>query len=101
MAAIDERLDALPFRAPRFPVAENVAGTLVDDPEELRALLKRHVVSPVRWEACARSLAGAGASVFVEPGPGDVLTKLQKRIDAAVRVVAVGSPEAAREALAG
>ncbi|MGZ4150194.1 MAG: ACP S-malonyltransferase, partial [Actinomycetota bacterium] len=101
VAAIDERLDALTFRAPRFPVAENVAGTLVDDPEELRALLRRHVVSPVRWEACARALAGAGATVFLEPGAGDVLTKLQKRIDAGVRAVAVGSPDAAREALAG
>ncbi|MGZ4132493.1 MAG: ACP S-malonyltransferase [Actinomycetota bacterium] len=101
VAAIDERLDALTFRAPRFPVAENVAGTLVDDPEELRALLRRHVVSPVRWEACARALAGAGATVFLEPGAGDVLTKLQKRIDAGLRAVAVGSPDAAREALAG
>jgi [acyl-carrier-protein] S-malonyltransferase len=99
VAAIDERLDALAFRAPRFPIAENVAGTLVDDPEELRALLRRHVVSPVRWEACARALAGAGADVFVEPGAGDVLTKLQKRIDPDVRAAAVGSPDAARAAL--
>ncbi|MGZ4131195.1 MAG: ACP S-malonyltransferase, partial [Actinomycetota bacterium] len=68
---------------------------------ELRALLRRHVASPVRWEACARALAGAGATVFLEPGAGDVLTKLQKRIDAGVRAVAVGSPDAAREALAG
>lgn len=100
VAAIDERLDALPFRAPRFPVAENVAGALVADAEELRALLKRHVVSPVRWEACARALADAGAQVLVEPGAGDVLTKLQKRIDPAIRAIAVGSPEAARAALA-
>ncbi|MGE5227767.1 MAG: ACP S-malonyltransferase [Planctomycetaceae bacterium] len=101
VSVIDERVDALPFREPRFPVAENVTGALVTDAEELRALLKRHVVSPVRWEACARALAGAGAQVFVEPGAGDILTKLQKRIDQDVRAVAVGSPEAARAALAG
>jgi [acyl-carrier-protein] S-malonyltransferase len=99
-AAIDERLDAIAFSSPRFPIAENVAGRLVDHPDELRALLKRHVVSPVRWEDCARALASAGASTFVEPGAGDVLTKLQKRIDTEVRAVAVGSPEAARDALA-
>jgi [acyl-carrier-protein] S-malonyltransferase len=101
VAAIDERLGALSFRAPRFPVAENVAGALVDDPEELRALLRRHVVSPVRWEACARALAAAGANVLLEPGAGDVLTKLQKRIDPDVRAAAVGSPEAAQAALTG
>lgn len=101
VAAIDERLDALTFRAPRFPVAENVAGALVDDPAELESLLRRHVISPVRWEECARALAGAGATTFAEPGAGDVLTKLQKRIDPAIRAVAVGSPEAVRDLLAG
>ena len=97
-AAIDERIDAIEFSAPRFPVAENVAGALVSDPADLRSLLKRHVVSPVRWESSVRSLAGAGATSFLEAGPGDVLTKLMKRIvpDAAAR--AIGSPEDARAA---
>ena len=97
-AAIDERIDAIAFSAPRFPVAENVAGSLVSDPAELRSLLKRHVVSPVRWESSVRALADAGATSFLEAGPGDVLTKLLKRIvpDAAAR--AIGSPDDARAA---
>jgi [acyl-carrier-protein] S-malonyltransferase len=100
-AAIDERIDAIPFAAPRLPVAENVVGDLVSDPGELRSLLKRHVVSPVRWESSVRALARAGASSFLEVGPGDVLTKLMKRIvpDAAAR--AIGSPEDARAAASG
>jgi [acyl-carrier-protein] S-malonyltransferase len=98
---IVERLDAVAFLAPRFPIAENVSGTLVEDPDELKGLLKRHVVSPVRWEACARALAGAGADTFLEAGPGDVLTKLQKRIDPGVRALAIGDTEAARAALTG
>ena len=96
VAAIDERVDALTFRAPRFPIAENVAGSLIDDPKELQALVRRHVISPVRWVDCARALAGAGGSTFVEPGAGDVLTKLQRRIDPAVHAVSVGSPDGAR-----
>jgi [acyl-carrier-protein] S-malonyltransferase len=100
-AAIDERIDTILFSPPRLPVAENVSGTLVSDPEELRSVLKRHVVSPVRWESCVRALADAGATSFLEAGPGDVLTKLMKRIvpDAAAR--AVGSPEDARAAASG
>ena len=97
--AIDAELEQLTFRAARFPIAENVSGTLVEDPDELRALLKRHVISPVRWEDCARALAAAGATTFVEPGAGDVLTKLQKRIDPEVRAVAVGSPDDVRGSL--
>ena len=100
-AAIDERIDAIEFSAPRVPVAENVVGTLVSDPAEIRSLLKRHVVSPVRWESSVRAMADAGATSFLEAGPGDVLTKLMKRIvpDEAAR--AIGSPADAHAAASG
>jgi [acyl-carrier-protein] S-malonyltransferase len=91
-AAIDEAA----FAAPRFPFASNVTGAIVADPEELRELCKRHVVSAVRWEACARALAASGADTFVEAGPGEVLTRLAKRVVPGVRAVAVGDPDAAR-----
>jgi [acyl-carrier-protein] S-malonyltransferase len=86
-------IDTFAFGPPRFPIANNVTGELVDDPEELRALLKRHVISPVRWARSARALQEAGADVFVEAGPGDVLTKLAKRVVPGARAVAVGTPE--------
>ena len=97
VAEIDAAIDAVTFRTPRFPIAENVSGTLVDDPVELVALLKRHVLSPVRWEDCARALAAAGATTFLECGVGDVLTKLQKRIDPDVRALAIGTPSVAAD----
>jgi [acyl-carrier-protein] S-malonyltransferase len=93
--AIDERIDSITFSAARVPIAENVTGELVSDPDELRSLLKRHVVSPVRWESCVRALAAADASSFLEAGPGDVLTKLMKRIVPDAAAAAIGSPEAA------
>jgi len=87
-----EAIDAAGFSVPRFPVASNVTGELTSDPDALRTLLKRHVVSPVRWERCARALHAAGASTFIEAGPGDVLTRLAKRVVPGARAVAVGSP---------
>ena len=98
VSAIEQRLDQATFTAPRFPIAENVAGALVADPDGLRILLKRHVVSPVRWESCVRALAAAGVTSFLEAGPGDVLTKLMKRIVPGAAARAVGSPEGARAA---
>jgi [acyl-carrier-protein] S-malonyltransferase len=86
-------IDTFAFGPPRFPIATNVTGELVEDPEELRALLKRQVISSVRWEQSARALQEAGADVFVEAGPGDVLTKLAKRVVPGARAVAVGTPE--------
>jgi [acyl-carrier-protein] S-malonyltransferase len=92
-------LDRIEVRAPIFPVAENVTGELVTDAARLRELLGRQVVSPVRWEAGVRSLIAAGATVFLEAGVGDVLSKLMKRIDPGVTASAVDSPEAARAAV--
>ena len=88
------------FRTPRFPVASNVTGALVADPDEIRDLLGRHVVSSVRWEGCVAALLAAGATTFVEAGPGDVLTKLAKRVAPDARAVAVGTPGDARALLA-
>jgi [acyl-carrier-protein] S-malonyltransferase len=91
--SLNAAIDMFAFGPPRVPVATNVTGELVEDPAELRALLKRHVVSPVRWERSVRALQQAGADVFVEAGPGDVLTKLARRVVPGARAVAVGTPE--------
>jgi [acyl-carrier-protein] S-malonyltransferase len=88
-------LDDIELRAPACPIAENVSGTLVRDPGELKALLRRHVVSPVLWERDAQALAEAGATTFLEAGPGDVLTKMAKRVVPEATAMAVSTPEAA------
>jgi [acyl-carrier-protein] S-malonyltransferase len=95
-----EMLVTIEIRDPAVPIAENVTGELVTDATRLRELLAAQVVSPVRWETGIRALAEGGATTFIEAGPGEVLTKLMKRILPDATAIAVGSPEAAREALA-
>ncbi|MGH2630901.1 MAG: ACP S-malonyltransferase [Actinomycetota bacterium] len=96
---IVDELAGLEFAVPRFPIAENVSGTLVSDLEELRELVGRHVVSPVRWQEDAEALAAVGATTFLECGPGDVLTKMAKRVVPGAVATAVGTPEAAAAAV--
>jgi [acyl-carrier-protein] S-malonyltransferase len=100
LPAVSEALDAIEIRDPRMAIAENVTGELVTAAGRLRELLPMQLVSPVRWDTGIRSLAEAGAATFIEAGPGEVLTKLMKRIDPSVRAVAAGSPDAARSAVA-
>lgn len=92
---LSRAIDEAEFGPPRIPVASNVTGALVSDPEELRSLAKLHVVSPVRWNACLHALQVAGGDTFVEAGPQEVLTKLARRAVPGVRAIAVDSPEAA------
>lgn len=86
----------LEFSEPRFPVVPNASGRPTAQPSALRDLLSRHLVSAVRWERSIRAMADAGIDLFVEAGPGDVLSKLVKRCVPGSRAVTVGSPAEAR-----
>lgn len=80
-----ERLAAaladVPLQKPRIPVISNVDARPHDDPEEMRQLLIRQVVSPVCWEDSMRYLLAEGFDLFYEIGAGRVLRGLLKRID--------------------
>ena len=67
--------------APSRIVISNVDAQAHTDPDEIRELLCRQVVSPVRWEDSIRSLMAQGFDRFYEVGPGRVLRGLLKRID--------------------
>jgi len=75
-------LAGVEMRPPRIPVISNVDAQPHDDPEEIRALLVRQVVSPVRWEDTLRLLLGdMQIEKCYEIGPGRVLAGLLKRIE--------------------
>jgi [acyl-carrier-protein] S-malonyltransferase len=99
LGRVREAVARMDFREPRFPVVPNASARPSAHPSALRDLLSRHLVSPVRWERSMRAMAGAGIELFVEAGPGEVLSKLVKRCVPGARGEAVGSPAEA-EALA-
>jgi [acyl-carrier-protein] S-malonyltransferase len=58
----------------------NVTASATDSPEEIRRELVVQVTSPVRWADSVRTMVGMGCTVFVELGPGQVLSGLIKRV---------------------
>jgi len=85
MRPADEELAAalakVELQRPRIPVISNVDAQPHDDPEEIRRLLIRQVISPVLWEDSMRYLIAQGFDHFYEVGPGRVLLGLLRRID--------------------
>lgn len=84
-----EELERVAVSPPRFPVVRNVDAGLTTTAEEVIPFLIRQVASPVRWADCVRRMVSEGAAVFLEVGPGRVLTGLLKRIGDGVRGYAV------------
>lgn len=76
-------LDTVPFAAPHLTVFTNTTGQAVSDPVAIKAALIKQVVASVLWEDCLRSAASAGATSFLELGPGGVLAGLVRRTDKA------------------
>jgi [acyl-carrier-protein] S-malonyltransferase len=76
-----DALAGIPMAKPRIPVISNVDACPHDDPEEIRQLLVRQVVSPVRWEESMARMLREGYDSFYELGPGRVLRGLLRRLD--------------------
>lgn len=84
-------LKEIPFKTPAIPVYTNVTGKQVSDPEEIKQMLVKQVVSTVRWEDCVRSAMATGTTSFYECGPGGILTGMGKRIDKALQITPLDS----------
>jgi [acyl-carrier-protein] S-malonyltransferase len=79
-AKLAAALAAADVKLARVPVWSNVDAQPHTDPAEIRGLLVRQVLNPVRWEETVRGLLAAGVERFYEIGPGKVLAGLLKRI---------------------
>jgi [acyl-carrier-protein] S-malonyltransferase len=93
-------LETLPLAEPRFPVAANVTGQLVTLGETAREALVRQVTGAVRWVDCMQSLIRNGATVFVEVGPGKVLSGLLRQIDPSQKALNVEDAASLEKTLA-
>ncbi|MFW5691571.1 MAG: beta-ketoacyl synthase N-terminal-like domain-containing protein, partial [Chloroflexota bacterium] len=69
------------FNAPRIPVFSNASGKPYPaDPAEIRRTLSDHILKPVNFVEEIESMHSAGARLFIEFGPRNVLTNLVKDI---------------------
>ena len=82
-------LDRFPPRQPQAPVVGNVTGAVLRSQDELHAELRDQLTSVVHWQRGVECMREMDADLFVEVGPGNVLTKLVRRIDPRINVVSL------------
>jgi len=86
-AALSPTIEQTAFCAPSIPVVSGVSGRVERNPLELKGLLRRQMTACVRWLDVVHRLEECGATLAVEVGVGDVLTRLGKRISNSIRFV--------------
>ena len=102
-ARLREDIEQIVFSNPSVPVYVNVDAEPVTDAAVAKEALIRQVSRPVRWEQSVRRMIDDGVSLFVEVGPGRVLSGLLARIDKRAGRVSVQGPsdfDAAIDAIA-
>lgn len=97
MTPARERLRPLLYSMPFSPLdtllVSNVTAQGVVNGDEERELLVEQVTSPVLWTQSVRFAIDQGVQVFVEVGPGTVLSGLVRKIERRVKALSFAGPK--------
>jgi [acyl-carrier-protein] S-malonyltransferase len=98
---LQQALDGAALRDPVFPVYANVTAEPVRTAADARRLLLEQLTSPVAWTRVVERLAADYPdALFVEMGPGSVLTGLVKKIAPTVQTATCGTAAEVEQLLA-
>jgi [acyl-carrier-protein] S-malonyltransferase len=84
-----EIIDRSPLRDPQVPVVTNIAGQVRTSADHIRSELASQMVAPVEWVGSVREMVANGVDTFVEIGPGQVLSRLIRRISSDVKAISL------------
>ncbi|MEI4768610.1 ACP S-malonyltransferase [Psychrobacillus sp. FJAT-51614] len=86
---LDSAILAITLNDTKTPVISNVTALPVTEASRIKNLLVEQLYSPVRWEESVEKMIELGVNVFIECGPGKVLSGLVKKIDRSVTTYCV------------
>ena len=86
-------LENVKFNSPLTAVIANVTADYVKDGNMAKELLIKQVVSSVLWEDTVNRMVKDGVDLFVEVGPGKVLSGLVRKIKKDARVYNIENTE--------
>jgi [acyl-carrier-protein] S-malonyltransferase len=95
-------LGEIVFSRPQVPVVFNVTAQEEGEPDVIRAIMARQIVSRVRWFETINALLAQNVRVFIEVGPKTVLSGLLKKIiprDLGCRRFQIDNPESLAKCL--
>jgi len=93
---LSEIIVALPFRDPLVPIVANTSAQPMINAEQVKAELLTLFGKGVQWQRSIEHMISDGVSIFIEIGPGEVLSALIRRINKDVKTINIGDANAIR-----
>lgn len=75
----ERELEQVNFKMGRVPVIKNIDGKLYTEKDNIKEILAKHIVSPVRFDRAIKLMFDNKIDNFIEVGPGKVLTGFVKK----------------------
>lgn len=82
---LQQAIESTTILQPVCPIFQNVDPRPVTDPQEIKANLITQLTGAVRWTQTIEQMLAAGATDFIEVGPGNVLQGLVKKVSREVK----------------
>lgn len=87
----NKELDKIKFNKPNIPVIHNYSVEIYDNADDIKIALSKQLTNSVHWVETVEKIYKMGIEKIYEFGPGDVLTKLCKRINKNISAQAVNN----------
>ena len=83
---LQKAIESTEFHTPRCPIYQNVDAQAHTDATEIKANLIAQLTASVRWTYEVQNMIAAGATEFIECGPGKALQGMIVKIDRSVTI---------------
>lgn len=74
-------------------VIKNIDGKEYTENDNVKEILAKHIINPVKFEQCLKTMIDMGIDTFVEIGPGKTLSGFVKKIDRDLNVFNINNKE--------
>ena len=74
-----KELEKVNFKTGKIPVIKNIDGTIYDEKDNMKEILSKHIVSPVRFDKEIKLMEKENIDLYIEIGPGKTLTGFIKK----------------------
>ena len=90
---LKEELEKITINNPNKKVIKNIDAKEYNKNDNIKEILAKHVISPVRFSDSIKNMINQGVDTFIEIGPGKVLSGFIKKINKEVTILNIQDTE--------
>lgn len=96
---LKKELEKIQINSFKSKVIKNIDGKEYLDNDDVKDILSKHIINPVRFEQSLITMIDMGIDTFVEIGPGKTLSGFVKKIDRSLNVYNINDVESYKNAI--